>query len=99
MRDAIATTELFAEEPGEARRSFIVSIARPEPREPGWSCRVKMTGGRFDRTLEAHDSLHALGCALAAIHTQLANLEAQGWRFFATAHTDAPLDTARLPLR
>lgn len=99
MRDAIATTELFAEEPGETRRSFIVSIARPRS-EPGsrWSCRVKMTGGRFDRTLEAADSLRALTEALAAIGTQLASLQAQGWRFYASAEAKEPIDARRIAL-
>jgi hypothetical protein len=98
MRDAIATTELFAEEPGEVRRSFIVAVARPQLANGGWRCRVKMTGNRFDRTLAAHDSLHALACALDAIRDQLASLEAEGWRFFAAADADAPIDASRIAL-
>lgn len=98
MRDAIATTELFAEEPGEARRSFIVSIARPRPENGGWACRVKMTGGRFDHTLEAADSLHALTEALAAIRAQLASLQSQGWRFYPSAQAPEPIDASRIAL-
>jgi len=100
VRDAIATTELFAEEPGRARRSFIVSIARPQRADGGaWRCRVKMTGDRFDRTLEAQDSLHSLARALDAIRDQLASLEAEGWRFYASADAVRPVDGSRVALR
>lgn len=98
MRDAIATTELFAEEPGQARRSFIIAIARPEPDEDGWRCRIKMTGNRVDRTVSAADSLHALARALDAAREALAELEAQDWRFFATREATVPLEARRFAL-
>ncbi len=98
MRDAIATTELFADEPGHERRSFVVALARPERSGDAWRCRIKMTGNRIDRTLSADDSLHALARALAAVREELAALEAKGWRFFATREADAPIDPRRLAL-
>jgi len=92
MRDVVATSELHAEEPGRPRRSLIVAVGPPRRDGAAWSCRVKITAGRVDRTLRAADSLGALAAALAAVHEELDALRRRGWRLYA-----GPEDARELP--
>ncbi len=100
MQDAIATTELFAEEPGQPRRSVVLAVGTPRRDGAGdrWSCRVKLSAGRVDLRAEGGDSLEALAAGLAALGERLEALRAAGWRLRAASRGDAEPDLRRLGL-
>lgn len=101
MKDAIASSEVFVEEPGRERRGLVIAIGRPQRDEEAgdWVCRVKLTAGRVDARLRGTDSLEALGRALGFGRDALERLRTSGWRVYATLEASEELDLARWPAR
>ena len=83
MKNAIASVEIYAHEPGEAVRRLTLVIDQPRRAEgaaPSWICRVALADLHRPSEVTAADSVAVLAAALDLARRWLVALEGRGIR-------------------
>jgi hypothetical protein len=94
MRTTIAASEFFGTTPDGDRRRLTVAVGTPAQSGDGaaWRCKVAIADVLRPTQVDGDDSFMALARAVARVRKQLADLEAEGWRFYRDPGCERSLD-------